>query len=130
MSFVAVARGRAPIERNIYLSDHPSLGASEVYVSAGIVTVLRVEQPCEPARTKMLGWEGRFEPVVCAGKSVLLVPLRDLEPQDRFLLLVTLADGTELPFTVTSRQEAIDDRTGDQQVNVFRDRESAYARGT
>ena len=49
----------------------------------------------------MLGWEGRFEPVECVGKKVLLEPLHDLEPEDRFVLLVTLADGTELPFTVT-----------------------------
>ncbi len=38
----------------------------------------------------------------CAGKSVLVVPLQNLEPEDRFLLLVTLADGKELPFTVTA----------------------------
>ena len=64
----------------------------------------------------MLAWEGRFEPVACAGKRVLLEPLRDLEPEDRLMLLVTLADGTELPFTVTSQQETPIDRTGDHDV--------------
>ncbi|HEX8824423.1 MAG TPA: DUF2381 family protein [Archangium sp.] len=125
---MAVAKdGREPNERNIYLSDHTSRGAPDVYVVGGILTVLRLEQPCDPARTRMLAWEGRFEPVECVGKRVLLEPLRDLESEDRLMLLVTLADGTELPFTVTSRQETTDDRTGDQQVNVFRDREAPKA---
>jgi len=127
MASVAGVKERAPNERNLYLSDHPSSEAPDVYVTAGIATVLRLEQPCDRARTRMLGWEGRFEPVECAGKSVLLVPLHDIEPKDRFMLLVTLADGTELPFTVTSRQESPSDRTGDQQVNVFRDRETPKA---
>jgi uncharacterized protein (TIGR02268 family) len=124
---VAGAKEHEPNERNIYLSDHTSREAPDVYVVGGIVTVLRLEQPCDPARTKMLSWEGRFEPVECVGKRVLLEPLRDLESKDRLRLLVTLADGTELPFTVTSRQETTDDRTGDQQVNVFRDREAPKA---
>ncbi len=64
----------------------------------------------------MLGWEGRFEPVECAGKKVLIEPLHDLEPEDRFLLLVTLADGKELPFTVTAHEGRFD-----HQVNVFPD---------
>ena len=123
----AGAREREPNERNLYLSDHPSQEASEVYVVGGIVTVLRLEQPCDSARTRMLGWEGRFEPVECVGKRVLLEPLQDLESEDRFMLLVTLVDGTELPFTVTSRQETMDDRSGDQQVNVFRDRAAQKA---
>ncbi len=127
LASVAGAKERKPNERNLYLSDHPSTEAPDVYVAAGIVTVLRLERPCDAARTRMLGWEGRFEPVECAGKSVLLVPLRDIEPEDRFLLLVTLADGTELPFTVTSRQDAPSDRSGDQQVNVFRDHKAPKA---
>lgn len=115
----AGGREREPNERNLYLSDHPSREVSALYVVVGIVTVLRFERPCDPARTNLLGWE----PVVCAGKRVLVELLHDLEPEDRFLLRVTLEDGTEVPFTVTSRQETTDDRTGDQQVNVFRDRE-------
>lgn len=124
---VAGAKEREPNERNLYLSDHPSREAPDVYVVGGIVTVLRLEQPCDPARTRMLGWEGRFEPVECAGKKVLVEPLHDLKPKDRFMLLVTLADGTELPFTVTSRQESPSDRSGDQQVNVFRDHKAPKA---
>ncbi len=124
---MAGAKEREPNERSIFLSDHTSREAPDVYVVGGIVTVLRLEQPCDPARTRMLAWEGRFEPVECAGKRVLIEPLRDLEPKDRLMLLVTLVDGTELPFTVTSRQNTPEDRTGDQQVNVFRDRDAPRA---
>jgi hypothetical protein len=74
----------------------------------------------------MLGWEGRFEPVACAGKKVLVEPLQNLEPEDRFLLLVTLADGKELPFTVTAIGEKEWERP-DQQVNVYLDPETRDA---
>jgi uncharacterized protein (TIGR02268 family) len=119
---VARAKEREPVETNIYLSDHPSSEAPNVYVAGRIATVLRFEQPCDPVRTKMLGWEGRFEPLLVGGRSVVLVPLHDIEPEDRFLLVVTLADGKELPFTVKGREGR-----GDQQVNVFADREGAKA---
>ncbi len=127
VSSVAVAKGREPVERSIVLSDHPRLEAPNVYVAGGIATVLRFEQDCDPARTKMLGWEGRFEPLLCGGRSVVVVPLQDLKPEDRLLLLVTLVDGTELPFTLATRKQTVSDREGDQQVNVFRDREAPHA---
>ncbi len=67
----------------------------------------------------MLGWEGRFEPVECVGKKVLIEPLKDLKPEDRLLLVVTLADGSELPFTVTA-----DEARRDMQVDVYPDLDS------
>jgi hypothetical protein len=45
------------------------------------------------------------------------VPRQQIPPEDRFLLLVTLADKTERPFTVTARERG----RVDQQVNVFSD---------
>ncbi|HYO56549.1 MAG TPA: DUF2381 family protein [Archangium sp.] len=119
---MAVARDREPVSRNIYLSDDPRDEVRPVYVAGEMATVLRFQQPCDAAGTKMLGWEGRFEPVECVGKRVLVEPLKDLEPGDRFLLLVTLADGKELPFTVTAREGRFD-----HQVNVFPDLETAKA---
>jgi uncharacterized protein (TIGR02268 family) len=115
---VAVAKGREPHVRNVYFRDTPENGAAEVYVTEQVVTVLRFQQPCDAAGTKMLGWEGRFEPVVCAGKWVLVVPLQALESEDRFMLVVRLADGTEVPFTV-SGVGGKEGRRPDQQVNVF-----------
>lgn len=119
---VVMAKEREPISRNLYFSDSPRDEVRPVYVSGEMVTVLRFQQPCTEAGTKMPGWEGRFEPVVCVGKRVLIEPLQDLKPEDRFLLLVTLADGKELPFTVTAREERFD-----HQVNVFLDLETPEA---
>jgi uncharacterized protein (TIGR02268 family) len=120
---MAVAAGRHPVERNLFLSQHPRDDAPRLYVGGRVATVLRFEKPCDAARTRMLGWEGRFEPLVVGGRTVVLYPLQDLTPEDRFLLLVTLADGTELPFTVTAHRQLHDAREVDQQVNVFADRE-------
>jgi uncharacterized protein (TIGR02268 family) len=116
---VAVAKEREPVSRNLYLSDDPREEVRPVYVAGEMTTVLGFQQPCDRAGTKMLGWEGRFEPVECAGTKVLIAPLKDLGPEDRFLLLVTLADGKELPFTVTAREGWFD-----HQVNVFPNNEA------
>ncbi|REG30999.1 uncharacterized protein (TIGR02268 family) [Archangium gephyra] len=123
---MAVAKDQDPRVRNIHIRDTPKDEAEQVYVTGRVVTVLRLQQPCDPARTKMLGWEGRFEPIECVGNWVLLEPLQNLEPEDRFLLLVTLADGKELPFTVTSIGKKEWERP-DQQVNVFLEPESRDA---
>ncbi|MFY0527176.1 DUF2381 family protein [Archangium gephyra] len=114
---VAVARDRAPRVRNVYLRDDPKDEAPRVYVTGQVVTVLRLQQPCDPSRTRMPGWEGRFEPVECSGKRVLVEPLQNLESEDRFPLLVTLADGKELPFTITAIGKEWEQP--DQQVDVF-----------
>jgi len=71
----------------------------------------------------MLGSEGWFEPLLVGGKLVVIVPLQKITPADRFLLMVTLEDETELPFTVTARENG----RVDQQINVFPDPESSDA---
>jgi uncharacterized protein (TIGR02268 family) len=119
MASAAVAKEREPIVRSLYLSEDPRAEVRPVYVASERVTVLRFQLPCDPERTKMLGWEGRFEPVACVGKRVLIEPLQNLGSEDRFLLVVTLEDGKELPFTVTARVEQFD-----SQVDVFPDEES------
>jgi uncharacterized protein (TIGR02268 family) len=119
----AAAKVREPVERTLILSEHPRSEAPQVYVGGRISTVLRLETPCDATRTQLLGWEGHFEPLICSGKSVVLYPLRDLTPKDRFLLQVTLTDGTELPFIVTAHRQFYEDREIDQQVNVFADRQ-------
>jgi hypothetical protein len=111
----ALADEHVPVERNIYLSDHPRSETPSVYVAGRIATVLRFEQPCDPASTKLLGWEGRFEPLLVGSRSVVLVPLQDLAPEERLPLLVTLEDGTELPFLVATRKETVGDRDGDHR---------------
>jgi uncharacterized protein (TIGR02268 family) len=111
-----------PVPRSIYLSRDPKEEVPELSVAGGIATTLRLPTAPDPKRTVLLGWEGRFEPLLVGGRSVVIVPLQDLAPGDRFMLRVALTDGTELPFTVTSAK----DRT-DAQVNVYPDPEAPEA---
>jgi hypothetical protein len=75
--------------------------------------------------TRMLDWEGRFEPLLAGGNKVVVEPLHDLASDERISLIVTLADGTKVSFLLAppSREE----KFTDQQVNVFKDRESYNA---
>jgi uncharacterized protein (TIGR02268 family) len=118
----AAPQPKQPILRSLYLSKSPNAVVSEVYVAGRVVTTLRFEVPCDSSRTKLMDWEGRFEPLLVGGKSVVIVPLQDLAPEDRFHLLVTFVDGTSLPFTLTAHKYMTDG-----QVNVFPDRESPEA---
>lgn len=112
--------------RTLFLSEYPAQATDNVYVSGRVSTVLHFEQECDPARTRLLGWEGRFERLLVGGKKVVLEPLRDLGEDERIPLLVTLADGTEIPFLV---RPPFRDSWGwtDHQVNVFRNHESYNA---
>jgi hypothetical protein len=119
MSSVALAKDRDVVERIINLSAHPAVTANKIYVAGRVATVLRFEKEVDPAQTRMLGWGGWFEPILVEGKKVVLEPLQDIEPGDRFMLLVTLRDSTEIPFVVTSEQQPLDGRrVADQQVTV------------
>jgi uncharacterized protein (TIGR02268 family) len=128
VSSVVMAKGRDVVERIIHLSEHPAVTANKIYVAGRVATVLRFEKDVDPEQTRMLGWEGWFEPLLVGGKKVVLEPIRDIEPGDRFMLLVTLKDGTEIPFVVTSQRQPLDGRReADQQVSVFRNLESSGA---
>jgi uncharacterized protein (TIGR02268 family) len=116
---VASAKDREPQIRNVLLPWRPDWLARLVYVAGEVATVLHFEKEVDPAGTKMEGWEGRFEPLAVAGKVVVLVPILDLTPEDRLPLVVTLVDGTQVPFTVTA-----DKATVDHQVNLFWDPET------
>ncbi|NMO22708.1 DUF2381 family protein [Pyxidicoccus fallax] len=119
LASAAVAQERTSVIRDVVLPDQPGEVANSVYVAGGIASVLRFQQSVDADKTRLLGWEGRFEPLVAQGRSVVLFPLQNLTSEDRLLLLVTLKDGTELPFTVTSRAEKVD-----HQVNVVPDDDS------
>jgi uncharacterized protein (TIGR02268 family) len=112
--------------RDEMISDHPGISTSSVYVSGQIATVLRFEKDVDPAKTKLLGWEGRFEPLVVGGKTVVIVPLRDLNRAEAFPLLTTLVDGTEIPFSVKPKSLEAWGWT-DHQLNVFKNPDSYNA---
>lgn len=116
LASAALAQERVSVIRDISPPGGPEEVVSPLHVAGGVASVLRFQQAVDPARTKLLGWEGRFEPLLAQGRSVVLVPLQELSPEDRFLLLVTLNDGTELPFTVMAQEGKVD-----HQVNVVPD---------
>jgi uncharacterized protein (TIGR02268 family) len=126
----SVALAREPDEkfviRTLLVSEQPADTTHNVYVASQVATVLRFEQECDAARTKLLGWEGRFAPLLVGSQKVVLEPLRELGDDERVPLLVTLADGTELAFLVRPPSH---ERWGwtDHQVNVFKNRESYSA---
>lgn len=119
-----------PSVRPIMLSEHPTDGTHSVYVKGQVVTTLRFEQPVDPSKTKMMGWEGRLEPLAVVRNKVILEPIRDLHRDEGIPLVVTLTDGTEIPFLVKppwSKKDGGWPPILDQQVDVFKDRESFAA---
>ncbi|MGE6762011.1 DUF2381 family protein [Corallococcus interemptor] len=91
----AAAREREELAiRTVLLSEHPSDSMPTLFVKGKVVTVLRFETPVDPTRTRMLAWEGRFEPLLASGKQVSF-------------LLKPASEG---------QRSAVD-----QQVNVFED---------
>jgi uncharacterized protein (TIGR02268 family) len=128
VSSVALASGPYDkvVIRTEKISDHPGNPTSSVYVSGQIATVLHFEKDVDPTKTKLLGWEGRFEPLVVGGKMVVIMPIRDLNRDEAVPLLVTLADGTEIPFIVKP-QSFEEWGWTDNQVNVFQNPDSYKA---
>lgn len=127
----SVALARSPedkvVIRTLTVSPHPGDATNNIYVSGKVATVLRFEQEVDPANTRLLGWEGRFEPLLVGSKKVVIEPLRDLGRDEGVPLLVTLADGTALPFLVRppwSKRDSGWTPWTDHQVNVFLNTES------
>ncbi|WP_245814166.1 DUF2381 family protein [Cystobacter ferrugineus] len=112
--------------RSLLLSEHPSHPTHRVYVKAQVVTTLRFEKAVDPDKTKMLGWEGRLEPLAVVRNKVILEPLHALGSDEAIPLVVTLVDGTEVAFLLRSRDYQ-DWALADQQIDVFQDRESYAA---
>ncbi|MCY1031295.1 DUF2381 family protein [Corallococcus sp. BB11-1] len=114
----AAVEAREPAVRTVLLSEHPEDFTPSVYVKGAVSTVLRFEAPVDPAKTRMLAWEGRFEPLLVGGRKVVVEPLRDLGEDEGVPLLVTLTNGREIPLLLKApgqgRRAALD-----QQVNVF-----------
>ncbi|SEU00672.1 DUF2381 family protein [Stigmatella erecta] len=131
-SAVALAGGPygKTVIRTEKISDHPGTPTSSVHVSGQVATVLRFEKDVDPAKTKLLAWEGRFEPLLVGSKKVVIEPLRDLGRDEWVPLLVTLVDGTEIPFIVKppfTRDDGGWEGWTDHQVNVFKNHDSYNA---
>ncbi|RKH19377.1 DUF2381 family protein [Corallococcus sp. CA047B] len=118
----AAVEAREPAVRTVLLSEHPEDFTPSVYVKGAVSTVLRFEAPVDASKTRMLAWEGRFEPLLVGGRKVVVEPVRDLGEDEGVPLLVTLTNGREIPFLLKppgqGRRAELD-----QQVNVFEDRQ-------
>ncbi|NPC73368.1 DUF2381 family protein [Corallococcus exiguus] len=112
--------------RTLVLPEQPEAAPQRIYVKGQVVTVLRFEQDLAPLRARLVGGEGRFEPVGVVGRKVVLEPRRDLAPEEGFSLLVTLSDAREVPFLLRppGRREH---GSADQQLNVYKDRDGYEA---
>ena len=125
---VALARGPSDtvLIRTLKVPEHPGYSTHAIYVAGQVVTVLCFEKDVDPARTRLLAWEGKFRPLVIGSNKVVLEPIRDLDPEESLSLLVTLVDGTELAFLVKPKSLK---EWGwiDHQVNVFKDPDSFNA---
>ena len=112
--------------RPVLLSEHPDDATHRVYVKGKVVTTLRFEKPIDPNKTKMISWEGRLEPLAVVRNKVILEPIHDLNDDEGIPLVVTLVDGTEVPFLLRPPGRKRWPWT-DQQVDVFENRESYAA---
>ncbi|RKH11524.1 DUF2381 family protein [Corallococcus sp. CA047B] len=125
----ALAEGREqPGVRSLFLSDHPAAAPQRVYVKGRVVTVLRFEQAVDAVRTRLMGGDGRFEPVGVVGRKVIVEPRQELDIDEGFSLLVTLADGREVPFLLRPPSPGRwEGRGADQQLDVFEDHQGREA---
>jgi hypothetical protein len=89
---VALAEGPDDrlVIRPLKLSEHPSDSTHNIYVSGQVVTVLRFDQKVDPTKTRLLGWEGRFEPMLVGGKKVVIEALRNLGRDEGVPLLAVI----------------------------------------
>ncbi|WIG97833.1 DUF2381 family protein [Myxococcus sp. SDU36] len=75
----------------------------------------------------MIGWEGRLEPLTVVRNKIILEPIRDLDRDEGIPLVVTLTDGTEVPFLVRPPWPKRENDWApilDQQIDVFENRDS------
>ncbi len=115
---------RAPNERTLILSEHPRAEASRLYVGGRISTVLRFEKSCDPERTRLLGWEGHFEPLSCGGEARLSSDLtsRTARPFALRMNRTELVPGASGTLAVVADKSAFVSEQGlvDLTLEVFR----------
>ncbi len=112
-----------PKPRSVLASTHPGWTPSELHVAGGIATTVLFPSALDPRCTKLVGGEGRFEPLMVAGRAIVIIPLTNLDFGEHFSLITVLQDGTSFPLTLTSSGT---ERT-DGQVNVYLDPDSVQA---
>jgi uncharacterized protein (TIGR02268 family) len=107
-----------------FAKDQPDQPVQTVHVAGEVATNLMLPSDVDPAQTKLVGGDGRFEPLMIGGRSVVVVPLRDLASDESFSLVVKLKDGTAIPFNLRAPRHH---ETTDGQVDVYLNRDETPA---
>ncbi|KFA87879.1 hypothetical protein Q664_44655 [Archangium violaceum Cb vi76] len=126
LSLPATASSRAagPVlqRRTLVFPSRPAqVPPPELYVAAGVATLVLFETPPRPEAQVLVREEGRIHLGRMEDGSVLLVPTEDLVPGERVLFSVATPAGAEpLRFVLVTRRDAVDVR-----VRVVRAQPSA-----
>jgi hypothetical protein len=107
-----------------FAKDQPDQPVQTVHVAGEVSTDLMFPSAVDLAQTKLVGGDGRFEPLMISGRSVVVVPRRDLASDESFSLVVTLMDGTLIPFSL--RAPRLHEST-DGQVDVYLNQDDSPA---
>ncbi|HVE87946.1 MAG TPA: DUF2381 family protein [Myxococcales bacterium] len=117
-----------PQRTGIFFSKgQPDQPVPSIHVAGEAATNLMFPGDVDPERTKLVGGDGRFEPLMISRRSVVIVPVRDLASDESFSLLVTLKDGTEIPFSLKAPR-AHDTTDGQVDVHLDQDDDQAIRR--
>jgi uncharacterized protein DUF2381 len=98
--------------RTLVLPSRPGqVPPPELYVAAGVPTLVLFDAPPRPEDPVLVREEGRIQLGRMGDGSVLLVPTGDLAPGERVLVTVATPAGAEpLRFVLVTRPEAVDVR--------------------
>jgi len=106
--------------RYVSIRQEPTDRVPPVYVAGGVTTIIRLPYKLHTRGTGIGGGgEGRFE-LVRGDRKVFVTPTRELAKGERFPLLVTLADGTVIPLSLTSPPEKL---SADGEVQITKEPE-------
>lgn len=102
-------------------SDEP---VQAVHVAAEVATTLVLPADVDSLSTRLVGGDGRFEPLMIAGRTIVIIPLRALAEGESFSLIVGLKTGLRIPLTL--RRPNHHDPT-DGQVDIYLNQDEAPA---
>lgn len=99
-----------------FAKEQPDQPVQTIHVAGEVATNLMLPSEVDPAQTKLVGGEGRFEPLMISGRSVVVVPLRDLAFDEGFSLIVKLKDGAAIPLNLRAPRRH---ESTDGQVDIY-----------
>jgi hypothetical protein len=105
-------------------ADQPDQPVQTIHVSAEVATTLVFPSEVDPLGTRLVGGDGRFEPLMIAGRVVVIIPLHSLAAGESFSLVVALKGGLHIPLAL--RRPGLRD-TSDGQVDIYLNKDRAPA---